>query len=146
VEDKEHIRSLRHSSIFDQASKLASIEEASDWRKEIIDYLQNIALTSEKKSTVQLRMKAGRFTMVNGTLYKRKFTLPLLKCVSPEEGNYIIREIHEEICGSHSGARVRAGFYWPNMSKDSTAIIQNCNKFQRFANDLPTSPSNPPRN
>jgi hypothetical protein len=62
-------------------------------------------------------MKARRFTMVNGMLYKRGFTLPLLKCVSPEEGNYILQEIHEGICGSHSGARVlahktvRAGFY-----------------------------------
>jgi hypothetical protein len=35
--------------------------------------------------------------MVNETLYKRGFTLPLLKCISPEEGNYIFREIHERI-------------------------------------------------
>jgi hypothetical protein len=85
-------------------------------------------------------MKAGRFTMVNETLYKRGFTLPLLKCVSRKEGNYILREIHEGICGNHSGARVlahkavRAGFYWPNMSKDSTIIVRNCDKCQRFAN------------
>jgi hypothetical protein len=85
-------------------------------------------------------MKAGRFTMVNETLYKRGFTLPLLKCVSREEGNYILQEIHEGICGNHSGARVlahkvvRAGFYWPNMSKDSTLIVRNCDKCQIFAN------------
>ena len=78
--------------------------------------------------------------MVNGTLYKRGFTLPLLKCVSPEERNYILRETDEGIYGSHSGARVlahkvvRAGFYWPNMSKDSMAMIQNCDNCQRFAN------------
>jgi hypothetical protein len=41
-------------------------------------------------------MKAGRFTMVNGTLYKRGFTLPLLKCVSPEEGNYILGRFMKE--------------------------------------------------
>jgi hypothetical protein len=119
---------------------VSSVEEVSDWRKEIIKYLQNGSLPSEKKSAIQLRMKAGRFTMVNGMLYKRGFTLPLLKCVSPEEGNYILREIHEGVCGSHSGARVlahkavRAGFYWPNMSKESTAIVRNCDKCQRFAN------------
>jgi hypothetical protein len=85
-------------------------------------------------------MKPGRFTLVNGMLYKRGFTLPLLKCVSPEEGNYILQEIHERVCGNHSRARVlthkaiRAGFYWPNMSKDSTAIVRNCDKCQRFAN------------
>jgi hypothetical protein len=128
-EDKESIQSLIHSSISDEASVVTSIEEVSDWRKEIVDYLQNGALPSEKKSAMQLRMKAGRFTMVNGTLYKRGFTLPLLKCISPEEGNYILREIHEGICGNHYGARVlahkaiRVGFYWPNMNKDSTTIV-----------------------
>jgi ribonuclease HI len=139
-ENRENIRSLRHSSISNEASTVTSIEEVSDWRKEIIDYLQNGTVPSEKRSAIQLRMKAGRFTMVNETLYKRGFTLPLLKCVSREEGNYILREIHEGICGNHSGARVlahkavRAGFYWPNMSKDSTAIVRNCDKCQRFAN------------
>jgi hypothetical protein len=97
-------------------------------------------LPSEKRFAVQLKMKAGRFTIVNAMLYKRGFTLPLLKCVSLEEGNYILWEIREGICGSHSGARVlahkavRAGFDWPNMRKNSTAIVRNCDKCQRFAN------------
>jgi ribonuclease HI len=137
------IRTLRHSSIFEEASdepQISSIEEASDWRQEIIGYLQEGTLPSEKKSAMQLRMRAGRFTMVNGLLYKRGFTLPLLKCISTKEGNYVLREIHEGICGSHSGARVlahkaiRAGFYWPNMYKDSTEIVRHCDKCQRFAN------------
>jgi hypothetical protein len=85
-------------------------------------------------------MKAGRFAMVNGVLYKKGFTLPLLKCISPKEGNYVLREIHEGVCGSHSGAMmlahkaVRAGFSWTNMSKDSTEIVRNYDKCQRFAN------------
>jgi hypothetical protein len=62
-------------------------------------------------------MKAGRFMTINGMLYKKGFTLPLLKYVSPEEGNYIFHKIHKGICDSHSRARVlahkavRAGFY-----------------------------------
>jgi hypothetical protein len=74
-------------------------------------------------------MKVGRFTMVNITLNKKGFTLPLLKCISLEEETYILQEIHEGICGNHSGARmlahkaIRVGFYWPNMSKDSIAIV-----------------------
>jgi hypothetical protein len=85
-------------------------------------------------------MKAGRFTMMNGTLYNRGFTLPLIKYVSPEERDYILWEIHEGICRNHSGAMVlahkavRAGFYWPNMSKDLMVIVRNCDKCQRFAN------------
>jgi hypothetical protein len=71
--------------ISDQASKLATIEAVLDWRRELIDYLENRTLPSEKKFAVQLQMKARRFTMVNGILYKKGFTLPFLKCVFPEE-------------------------------------------------------------
>jgi ribonuclease HI len=137
------IRILRHPSIFEEASnapKISSIEEASNWRQEIFSYLQDGTLPSGKKSAMQLRMRTGRFTILNGLLYKRGFTLPLLKCISTKEGNYVLREIHEGICGSHSGDRVlahkavRAGFYWPNMYKGSTEIVRYCDKCQRFAN------------
>jgi hypothetical protein len=92
-ENKKGIQILRHSSIFEEASdvsRISSIKEVSDWRKEIISYLQNGILPSKKKLATQLRMKAGRFTMVNGSLYKRGFTLPLIKCIPTEEGNYVL--------------------------------------------------------
>jgi hypothetical protein len=107
-EGRKPIWVLTYPSTFDQASELSTIEEVSDWSKELIDYLESGILPSEKKSVVQLSMKARRFTMVNGALYKRGFTLPLLKCVLVEAGDYILREIHEGICRSHSRARVLA--------------------------------------
>ena len=132
---------MTHSSISDKASELAMIEEVSDWRRELVDYLENGTLPPERKSTGRLKMKAGRFTMVNGTHYKRGFTLPLLKCIFSEEGNYVLREIHEGICKSHSSVwvllahkAVRAGFYWLDLSKDSMAMVRNCDKCQRFTN------------
>ena len=59
---------MTYPSIFDKVSKLATIEEVSDWRRELIDYLENGTLSFERKYAIQLRIKAGRFTMVNGTL------------------------------------------------------------------------------
>jgi hypothetical protein len=67
-ENEGIIRSLRHPSIFEEAlnvSRIWSIEEASYWRQEIFSYLQDGTLPSEKKSAMQLRMRAGRFTIVN---------------------------------------------------------------------------------
>jgi 2-oxo-4-hydroxy-4-carboxy--5-ureidoimidazoline (OHCU) decarboxylase len=52
------------------------------------------------------KARAAQFTLINETLYKRGFMLPLLKCVSKEEGEYILRQIHERVCGNHSMARV----------------------------------------
>ena len=81
-EERENIRSLTYFSISNQTLESAVIEEVSDWRKELIDYLANGVLPTEKKYAVQLKMRAGRFTILNGALYKKGFTLPLLKCVS----------------------------------------------------------------
>ena len=85
--------------------------------------------------------------MVNGTLYGRGFMLPLPKCFSTEEGDYILKEIYEGICGSHSRARllahkaVRAGLYWMNMCRDSMKMVRTCDSFQYFAN----VPKQPPK-
>lgn len=133
--------------------KPATTKEASvittavkpEWASELVEYLENKTLPSDKKKAIQLWMKATRSTMVNGTLYKRGYMLPLLKCVSKEEGDYILNEIQEGVCGSHSGARVlahkavRAGLYWPNMSWDSMKTIRTCNNCQQFAN-IPKQP------
>ncbi|XP_059441920.1 uncharacterized protein LOC132174250 [Corylus avellana] len=115
-------------------------ETVSKWQRSIREYLEQGTLPSDKKSATQIKIKAARFTIINGVLYKRGFMLPLLKCISKEEGDYVLREIHEGICGNHSGARVlahkavRAGFYWPNINRDSVQMVRNCDKCQRFAN------------
>ncbi|XP_052171692.1 uncharacterized protein LOC127787675 [Diospyros lotus] len=65
---------------------------------------------------------------------------PLLKCIRPREADYILREIHEGICGSHIGARtlsqkaLRQGYYWPTMVKDSEQLVRTCDRCQRTSN------------
>jgi len=77
--------------------------------------------------------------MIGGTLYRRGCTLPFLKCISKVEANYVLREIHEGVCDSHTGSRmltnraIRSGYFWPHMNEDSVNIVRNCDKCQRFA-------------
>jgi hypothetical protein len=84
-------------------------------------------------------MQSARYTMVGGVLYRRGYSHPLLKCLSVAEAHYVLREIHEGVCGNHSGGRIlahkamRARYYWPTMGKDSAEFIRNCDKCQRFA-------------
>lgn len=71
----------------------------------------------------------------------------LLKCVSGEDGRYVLREIHEGICESHIGAQVlvakamRYGYYWPSMKEDFINLVKACTKFQIHANEhyIPTT-------
>ena len=59
--------------------------------------------------------------------------------MSPEEGNYVLREIHEGIYGAHEAQNtivqkaLLQGYYWPNMSKDAFQIVQKCTECQQFA-------------
>uniref|UniRef100_A0A2N9GAW6 Uncharacterized protein n=1 Tax=Fagus sylvatica TaxID=28930 RepID=A0A2N9GAW6_FAGSY len=81
-----------------------------------------------------------------GILYKKGFSLPYLRCLASDEAKYIMREIHEGICGNHSGARalqkkiVRASYYWPSMQAYANRFVQHCDKCQRFDNLLHSPP------
>ena len=77
--------------------------------------------------------------MYNGELYRRSLSHPWSKCVSPEEGNYVLQEIREGIYGAHEAQKtifrkaLLQGYYWPNMSKDAFQLVQKCTKCQQFA-------------
>ena len=79
------------------------------WMDPIWDYLVEGTLPSDPKEASKLRERSARFTIHRGTLYKRGFFAPILKCVGKEDANYILREVHEGVYGNHIGAQTLAG-------------------------------------
>ena len=73
-------------------------------------------------------------------MYKRGFFRLYLRCLGPEEADYVMREVHEVICENHSRSRslvhklMQAGYYWPTMQKDAEAYVKTYDKCQRFNN------------
>ena len=65
----------------------------------IILYLKNDELPKGKTEAQVLRLKATRYVLYDDKLYRRGYSMPLLKCVPPSKAEYIMREIHEGICG-----------------------------------------------
>ncbi|GKV42967.1 hypothetical protein SLEP1_g50318 [Rubroshorea leprosula] len=110
-----------------------------NWIDPILSFLRDGVVPENRQEAMKLRRKASRYTLVDGILYKRSFSLPLLRCLNPYEAEYALREVHEGVCGSHVGARtlahkvLRQGYYWPNMYKDATHFVQRCLKCQFFA-------------
>jgi hypothetical protein len=101
-------------------------------------------LPSDKSQSHKVRLHSARYTMIDDVLYRRGYSHPLLKCLSAPEARYILREIHEGVCGNHSGGRhkvIRVGYYWPTMTRDLMEFVQNCDKCQRFARIM----KNPPK-
>ena len=100
----------------------------------LISYLKTGMLSDGKDAVRKLKFQASRFVLIKDVLYKRGFSQPYLRCLSHEEANYVMREVHEGICGNHSRALslvhklIRAGYYWPTMLKDVQAYVKACDK------------------
>ncbi|GKV07135.1 hypothetical protein SLEP1_g18937 [Rubroshorea leprosula] len=71
------------------------------WTNSIIFFLQDGTVPEDKQEAMRLRKKASWYTLVDGVLYKRSFSLPLLRCLNPYEAEYALQEVHEGVCGSH---------------------------------------------
>ena len=90
----------------------------------LISYLKTGVLPDGSDAARKVKVQASRFVLIKNILYKRGFSRPYLRCLCHEEVDYIMREVHEGICGNHSGARslvhklIRVGYYWPTMIKD----------------------------
>ena len=103
------------------SDNIQEIGSKSNWTTLIALYLKNGVLPDENEAARKLKVQAARFVLIKDVLYKRGFFRPYLRCLGNEEADYVMKEIHEGICGNHSGSRslvhklVRAGNYWPTM-------------------------------
>lgn len=54
-----------------------------------------------------------------------------------QESDYVLREIHERVCGSHAGGQavarkvLLAGYFWPTLKEDAKYLVQKCESCQR---------------
>ena len=81
--------------------EVMNIQDIAEWMKPIVQYLEHDTLPEDKLQARKLRVKAAHYSIHNGELYRRSLSHPWSKCVSPEEGDYVLREIHEGICGAY---------------------------------------------
>lgn len=85
---------------------------------------------SQKEEARKIKRRATRFTQVDRVLYKQGFSTPLLRCISPQETQYILAEVHEGTCRNHSKGRAlvrkvaRVGYYWPHALKDAKEFMK----------------------
>lgn len=78
--------------------------DEDDWHTLIIDYMLRNTLPTEEVIEKRLKACAANYKMIQGSLYKRSFTHPLLKCIGPGESSYILQETHEGVGSAHEGA------------------------------------------
>ncbi|GJS19789.1 reverse transcriptase domain-containing protein [Tanacetum coccineum] len=126
------VEELKENSI-SVVEVLAVVEEEGDtWMTPIFKYLMDRTFPVEVKKARAVKCKSWRFSIINGTLYKKSFLGLWLRCVGPLQANYVLREIHEGSCNMHIGTRsvvakaLRIGYYWPTMHEDARKLIRAC--------------------
>lgn len=105
-------------------------------------YLQDGILPKNLREARALKVRVVRFTLIDKELYKRGFSLPLLKFLNPKQAEYVLREIHEGSCGNHSGARslakkvFKARILLAYNASGCSGHSQKCQQCQRHANHM----------
>ncbi|KAM2209238.1 hypothetical protein ACFXTI_025127 [Malus domestica] len=148
VEDKIgrkiHVELLATPSTM--AAEVCNLQQGDSWITPIYNFLAHGTLPNDKVQAKQIRYKSTRYLIINDQLYKRGFSLPYLRCLTPAEAEIVLREIHEGVCGDHAGSRslahktFRQGYYWPTLHQDAIKVSRSCDKCQRYA----TIPHSPP--
>ena len=76
-------------------------ETCSSLLTPIIHYLSSGELSDNRIEANKIQVQAARFSLVNGQLYKQSLDGPYLKCLTTQQRQYILAELHEGICGNH---------------------------------------------
>ena len=127
---KQVLSFVQISSFIDDEVNVQEVNSESNWTTSLISYLKTGILPDGNDAARKLNVQASRFVLIKNILYKRGFSRLYLRCLCHKEADYVMREVHEGICGNHSGARslvhklVRARYYCPTMLKDAQFMLR----------------------
>jgi hypothetical protein len=106
------------------------------WMQPYLAYMINKTLPENVVEARRIVRRSKAFVMVQGKLYKKSITRVLQRCVAPQEGKVILKDIHVGVCGHHASSRaIAAKAFHAGLTiiEDAKDIIQRCEACQRFA-------------
>ena len=98
----------------------------------------NKELPTHEISARQVQCSAAAHTIVNRELVRRSVVGVYERCVEPEKGVAILKDIHQGECGHHAASRslvakaFRHGFFWPTTLEDAKDLVRKCKGCQKF--------------
>ena len=96
----------------------------------ITQFLKENILPEEKIEADKIQKRATSYWLSEDSkLYRRSFSGPYLLCVHPDQTESLLEEMHEGICGSHTGGRslahraITQGYWWLNMQREALKYV-----------------------
>ncbi|XP_020999653.1 uncharacterized protein LOC110281610 [Arachis duranensis] len=105
---EEGNRSLIQGMAREPAVTLHLSRLGSSWIDPVTSFLENGKLPDDEVDATKLRREAAKYAVIQGQLFKKGFSQPLLKCLHPDQTDYVLREVHEGCCGHHIGGKALA--------------------------------------
>ena len=90
-------------SICRSADHIMPVDYTPCWADPILEYLTKGKIPEDKNEARRIKYQANRYTVLNEKLYRRGYIMPYLRCLRPDEADYVLTEIHEGVCENHSG-------------------------------------------
>ena len=109
------------------------------WIDPIRLYIATGELPNDRDKVHKVLVQSARFSMIDEQLYKRSLGGAYLMCLTPEQGQYVLSELHKGICGNHPWGRTLAHrahtqrYYWPTMKSDAVDYVKRCDPCQRMS-------------
>jgi hypothetical protein len=75
------------------------------WTKPYLAYLIRGELPEDTIHRREVMRCSKAFTIIQGELYKHSTTGVLQRCIAPEDGIALLRDIHEETCRHHANSQ-----------------------------------------
>ena len=100
------------------------------WTEPFLASLTRQELPEDQNEARCIVRRSKAYRVHEGELYKKSTTEVLQRCISVEEGQNLLVEIHAGLGGHHAATRAlvvkafRTGFYWPTARVDAQDLVQ----------------------
>ena len=111
------IQEMLQTPPIDTEEVMAEEKEEPYWMTPYRNFLIRWVSPLNENEARHLKRKVNYYVILDGELFKKGSTTPLLKCLNNQQTDYVMRKLQERICGLHTGGRsletkvVRADYY-----------------------------------
>lgn len=112
-------------------------DKEDDWRKPFLNYFKHGIMPDDPVERRRLQRRLPSYVYKANTLYRQSFGQEiLLRCVSRDEAEKILKEVQHGVCGGHQGGpkmyhSIRiGGYYWPGIMIDCLRVARSCHNCQ----------------
>ncbi|XP_020184109.1 uncharacterized protein [Aegilops tauschii subsp. strangulata] len=116
-----------------------TVVEAPSWAQPILKFLVSRELPADEILARQVQRRAVAYTIVDRELVRRSVTGVFQRCVEPDKGIAILRDIHQGECGHHTASKAlvakafRHGYFWSTALDDAKELVRKCKGCQCFS-------------